>query len=94
MADEEYDSYDEELEDIELPEDLAGVGRTHTRWTLVTGLLDLASNLSADLADFFALQGKAASQHAVKKMQLNILHEEVGRQIETLPTTQDEEEDE
>lgn len=96
MASEEDGPFgiDDDEDDIEyVVVDPNDSGRQHDKWTLITGLLDLAANVAADVSDFFTLQAKASSQHGWRKIQLREMHEVVARELETLPLTTDDEED-
>lgn len=93
MADEEdgpfgFDDDDEEVYVIEIDPNVSG--RFHSKWTLLTGLLDLASNIAADVSDFFAVMGKVAGQHGMKMVEQREFHEIVTKEIESLPATEEE----
>jgi hypothetical protein len=92
MADEEFEiDGDEDYEVIEI--DPQEDGRIHDKWVVVTAGLDLMTNVFADVSDFFGQLGRAASQHALKKIHQREFHEVVARELETLPLTTDEEDD-
>lgn len=85
MADDEDDDYEYVVID---PNEN---GRFHGKWTVITGLLDLASNIAADVSDFFAVMGKVSGQHGMKKIEQREFHEIVTRELESLPVTEEEE---
>lgn len=62
----------------------------HDVWTVVTGLLALFTNLFADVSDFFGTMTRASTQHNEKRKELDIMHEQVGREIDSLPSTDQE----